>query len=166
MWPRTILVKLALATARLRQPPEAEVEAKYKTSYNDRGGKGGVQVQKYGLLPNRGSGIGMDSLNYPVVGTLAVRSSKKSPARADIEVFLMQCQVQKILQMKRGEMMTKSVINHCFINTRNTLILPLPSLPSFHLHSCSCTVVHTHPTRNVCVGQGCFFAGSLESLGI
>ena len=41
MWPRTILVKLALATARLRQPPEAEVEAKYKTSYNDRGGKGG-----------------------------------------------------------------------------------------------------------------------------
>ena len=42
MWPRTILVKLALATARLRQPPEAEVEAKYKTSYNDRGGKGGV----------------------------------------------------------------------------------------------------------------------------
>ena len=93
----------------------------------------------------------MDSLNYPVVGTLAVRSSKKSPARADIEVFLMQCQVQKILQMKRGEMMTKSVINHCFINTRNTLILPLPSLPSFYLHSCFCTVVHTHPTRNVCV---------------
>ena len=148
MWPRTILVKLALATARLRQPPKAEVEAKYKSSYNDRGGQG----QKYGLLPNRGSGIGMDSLNYPVIRTLPMRGSKKSPARAYIEVFFMQCQVQEILQIKRGEMMTKSVINHCFINNRNTLILTLPSLPSFHLHSCSCTVVHTHPTRNVCVG--------------
>ena len=148
MWPRTILVKLALATARLRQPPKAKVEAKYKSSYNDRGGQG----QKYGLLPNRGSGIGMDSLNYPVIRTLPMRGSKKSPARAYIEVFFMQCQVQEILQIKRGEMMTKSVINHCFINNRNTLILTLPSLPSFHLHSCSCTVVHTHPTRNVCVG--------------
>ena len=148
MWPRTILVKLALATARLRQPPKAEVEAKYKSSYNDRGGQG----QKYGLLPNRGSGIGMDSLNYPVIRTLPMRGSKKSPARAYIEVFFMQCQVQEILQIKRGEMMTKSVINHCFITNRNTLILTLPSLPSFHLHSCSCTVVHTHPTRNVCVG--------------
>ena len=29
MWPRTILVKLALATARFRHPPEAIVETKY-----------------------------------------------------------------------------------------------------------------------------------------
>ena len=30
MCPRTILVKLALATARLRHPPETNVETKYK----------------------------------------------------------------------------------------------------------------------------------------
>ena len=65
MWPRTILVKLALATARLRQPPEAEVEAKYKTSYNDRGGKGGCRSRNMDFCQTGGVVLGWIHLTIP-----------------------------------------------------------------------------------------------------